>query len=60
MTARVPIYVTVREACEHLSIGRTTLYRLLRDGELKSSTLGRARRISLASIIDYLERHASQ
>ena len=44
------------QAAQHLSIGRTTVYRLMTDGELTSIRIGRSRRIPLASIGAYVSR----
>lgn len=48
--------LTAEEAAEHLSVGRTTVYRLLAAGELLSITIGRSRRIPLSSIAAYVTR----
>ena len=41
---------TVRQAAEYLSVCRDTVYRLMNEGVLESTHIGRARRISWASI----------
>ena len=51
-----PLAVPPRDACRLLSIGMSRLYRLLRAGELPSYWDGRARRIPVASIHDYVAR----
>jgi excisionase family DNA binding protein len=48
--------VPPREASRLLSIGESTLYALLRAGELQSFRIGNARRISTQSIADYITR----
>ena len=57
MTVLTPPYpailVTPREAAEALRVGRTTLYKLLGTGELKSVTVGRARRIRWTDLVSY-------
>jgi excisionase family DNA binding protein len=53
-----PLVVRPRQACEMLSIGMTRLYELLHEGQLQSLRYGRSRRITTASIRDYVERHA--
>ena len=49
-----PLAVPPRDACRLLSIGMSRLYRLMRSGELPSYWDGRARRITVASIHDYV------
>ena len=44
------------DGAAHLGVGRTTVYRLMADGELTSITIGRCRRIPLASIAEYVAR----
>ncbi|MFI0448227.1 helix-turn-helix domain-containing protein [Actinomadura sp. 6N118] len=45
----------VEEAMELLSLGRNTIFEEMRLGRLRSVTVGRARRISGAAIIEYIE-----
>lgn len=45
-----PLSLTVREACRVSGLGRTALYELLKNGRLASTTLGRRRLISYASL----------
>jgi excisionase family DNA binding protein len=56
----VPQLLTVKETMSKLQIGRTTLYTLIRKGEVDSVTIGRARRISAPSVLAFLERNKSQ
>lgn len=37
---------TIPEACEYLGIGVTTAYELMAEGELRSFTIGRSRRVT--------------
>jgi excisionase family DNA binding protein len=53
-----PVWVTPNEAVRLTGIGRTLIYRLIRDRTLKSIKLGGKRLISFASIQD-LDQHAS-
>jgi excisionase family DNA binding protein len=53
---QVPLAVPPREASRLLSIGQSTLYALLRAGELHSFRIGNSRRISVQSIADYMAR----
>ena len=49
------LLLTVDEAAEMLSIGRTLAYALVSAGELPSVTLGRLRRIPTASLRTWVE-----
>lgn len=42
--------ITITETMRRLSVGRTTIYKLLSEGRLKSVNIGRSRRILLASV----------
>lgn len=46
--------LTAEEAAEALSLGRTTVFGLIRSGELRSVKIGRARRIPAAAIDAYV------
>lgn len=48
--------LTVVEAAERLGVSRTTIYRLLGDGELKSMKVRRSRRIPVDAIERYERR----
>jgi excisionase family DNA binding protein len=50
-----PILIDVRRASEALSLGRTTLYELIRSGQLRAVRVGRAVRFEVAE----LERFAA-
>jgi excisionase family DNA binding protein len=43
------------EAARTLSIGRSTIYNLMRDGALASVKVGRSRRVSAAALLAYVE-----
>jgi len=45
-----PLLVDIREACELLSIGRTTVYRLIQSGDLEVKKVGRRTLVLYASI----------
>lgn len=47
--------LTEREVIERLRIGRTTLWRLRRDGKLPSVNIGRAVRYRLTDVIELAE-----
>ena len=55
-----PLAVPPRLACQLLSIGLTRLYELLNAGELDSFQIGRARRITTASISAYIHRQLAK
>jgi excisionase family DNA binding protein len=46
--------------CKMLSLGLTSVYELMRTGELRSFRIGRARRIVLESVEDYIQRQAKE
>ena len=46
--------LTPAECIELLSIGRNSLYRLLRDGQLRSVRIGRSYRIPKSAVVDFL------
>lgn len=50
------LLVTVREAAALLGVGRTTAYELIARGELDVVHIGRATRVPVASLEDYVER----
>jgi excisionase family DNA binding protein len=55
-TSPAALLLTPEEAARRLSVGRTTLYELLARGELRSVSLGRCRRISVAELEAFVER----
>jgi excisionase family DNA binding protein len=48
--------LTVEEAAHRLSVGRTTMYALLKDGQINSVRVGRLRRISAEALTAYTNR----
>ena len=48
--------VSVEEAAEQLSIGRTMAYDLIRQGELPSIKIGQRRLVARADLESYVER----
>jgi excisionase family DNA binding protein len=50
-----PILVTVEDAAEMLSIGRTAAWELVRKRKIRSVKIGRARRIPMAAIQEYVD-----
>ena len=53
-TAPTPMLLTVEQAAEWLGVGRTTMFALLRDGEVRSVQIGRLRRIRPADLQTYI------
>ena len=53
-----PLLLTVKEAAALIGIGRTTLYRLMEDGEIDSVRIGSSRRIPLAATYQFVDRVA--
>ena len=51
-----PRYVPPEAASCYCSISRTTLYKLIKSGEIRSSTIGARRVIDLDSVDAFLER----
>jgi excisionase family DNA binding protein len=52
----LPLLVTPVEAARLLSVDRATIYRLLIAGDLQAISIGRARRVVVASLHDYIAR----
>ena len=50
------IFLTVVEAARLLGIGRTTVFALIKTGELRSVHIGRSRRIPMAEINAFANR----
>ena len=50
------LLLTAEEAAHALHIGRTTLYALLKDGQLHSVHIGRSCRLTRAELVRYVER----
>ena len=51
-----PSWVSYEEAQRPVGLGRTTLWRLASMGEIKTARVGRAVRINVASLEEYMER----
>jgi excisionase family DNA binding protein len=49
------LLLTPEEAAEVLSVGRTTVYHLLRVGAMQSVRIGRSRRISSDAVRRYVD-----
>jgi excisionase family DNA binding protein len=48
--------LTVEAAAQRLSIGRTTMYALLKNGQINSVRIGRLRRIPTEALTEYTAR----
>lgn len=48
--------LTVEAAAQRLSIGRTTMYALLRSGAIESVRIGRLRRVPSSALTAYVTR----
>lgn len=51
-----PLLLTAEQAAASLSICRTKVYELLRNGELESVRIGASRRIPSAALAEYVEQ----
>jgi excisionase family DNA binding protein len=54
-----PLTVTVEEVKRLTGLGHTTIYALMKDGRLKSTTIGRRRMIDNSSLKALLAPHAA-
>ena len=54
-----PICVRVNDAARMIGIGRTKLYELISNGELEAVKIGKATRVTTASLNDLVRRHLS-
>lgn len=51
-----PVLLTIPEAARLLSIGRTLTYELIGAGELETVHIGRAVRVPVAAVHEFVER----
>lgn len=49
-----PHAMRVEDVCDALGLCRTTVNKLVRDGELRSFTIGRARRFTPEAVADFM------
>ncbi len=49
-------YLSVNGAAEYLSLSRWTIYKLVRDGELRAFRVGKRLRLRVADLDTYAER----
>jgi excisionase family DNA binding protein len=53
-----PVWITYEEAQHMTSLGRTTLWRIVKSGAVKSTSIGRAVRLHRESLEQYMERES--
>ena len=53
---RYPDVLTVQQAREALGVGRTGVYKLIDNGELRCFKIGNAYKIPKSALIDYVNR----
>ncbi len=53
------ILVSVEEAMQMLGIGRTQIYKIIRQGEIKTAQIGRRRLINVASLHEFANSMAA-
>jgi excisionase family DNA binding protein len=54
----VPISMTMKQASEESGLGVRTLYELIQEGKLKSTTVGRRRLVNAQSLTELVTRGA--
>lgn len=54
LTPEIKLLVTVDEAAEMLSVGRSLAWELVRRNEVRSVKVGRTRRVVVASLREYI------
>jgi excisionase family DNA binding protein len=52
--------LTVREVMARLKLGRSTVYELIRSRRLASITIGRARRVPVSSLHDFITNRIAE
>lgn len=50
------LLLTIEEAAERLGVGRSTMYGLIKDGEVESVQIGRLRRVPADALPEFLVR----
>lgn len=55
-TGQPRLLLTVEEAADRLGVGRSTMYGLIRDGEVESVQIGRLRRVPADALPRFLAR----
>jgi excisionase family DNA binding protein len=52
--ANVPVMFDMKTVSKILSVSRSTVYQLLKSGELKAVRVGRVRRVSQNQLVEYI------
>lgn len=52
----LPELMTIEEVMDYLGLSRTSVYDLLRNGELKGVKIGREWRVKKTDMVDYINR----
>lgn len=50
------VLLTVEAAARQLSVGRTTMYQLIKAGDIATVRVGQLRRVPAAALDEYIER----
>ncbi len=54
------VLLTVEAAAERLSVGRTTMYALIKAGHVHTVRVGHLRRVPVSALTEYVQRLAQQ
>ncbi len=54
------VALTVEEAARRLGVGRTTMYALIRTGEVVAIPIGRLRRVPAEALVEYVRRRTQE
>lgn len=49
------VVLTIEQAAERLGIGRTTMYALIKTGQIRTVTIGRLRRVPAFCLDEYVQ-----
>ncbi|MCX4779020.1 helix-turn-helix domain-containing protein [Streptomyces sp. NBC_01264] len=60
MTTATPELLTVPEVMQRLKVGRSTVYDLIRSRRLISITIGRARRIPVDAVREFIDHEIGE
>ncbi|MDO3687351.1 helix-turn-helix domain-containing protein [Micromonospora sp. C28ISP2-4] len=54
-TPETRVVLTIEEAAQRLGIGRTTMYALIKTGQIRTVTIGRLRRVPTFCLDEYVQ-----
>jgi excisionase family DNA binding protein len=54
------IVLTIEEAAQRLGIGRTSMYALIKNGDIRTVTIGRLRRVPIHCLNEYVSNLLDQ